>query len=429
MVSKKASMGIQSLLLLLAMLLIAVIFAGLMLKTADKYVNQGYTSRDDTVKEASTGIRVLQIAGRDGRTGNLSIFTNTIKLSPGSAPLILDQMGITMYDGGYVNLKYRPNGNISHNNGGYNTWNVQEFGKMNTTCYTYRWLVQDGAPITNAEGVWVDLNFDLDGDGINESWRATGEDDYGVKVGDGTFGYDETYLLFNMTSAGRKAVRLVSDSGNILNGATSVLWVNVSRANFIDYDAFIILWGNLTNAVGQETNFTVCRQNLIAEDLDDDGISDEMSITDEALLLHISSLGEDNYLKYPYGAKAYTPGATLSVDDEIIVNGEKRGTIELQATVEESRVIPDGLFRITPQLAGRGYYAVEFLTKRESNVVNNTLQPGDTIKLYFEAARPVHPDEIIKFNWVYPRGVNVPMSVYTGSTYGKQDEIILYPKI
>ena len=84
---KKAEMGIGTLIIFIAMILVAAIAAGVLLQTASSLQNKALLTGEKSKEQVSTGLITLQIFAEDGISGNVGIFCQTIKLQPGSDPL------------------------------------------------------------------------------------------------------------------------------------------------------------------------------------------------------------------------------------------------------------------------------------------------------------------------------------------------------
>ncbi|MFP4111577.1 MAG: archaellin/type IV pilin N-terminal domain-containing protein [Candidatus Woesearchaeota archaeon] len=91
MMNKKAETGIGTLILFIAMILVAAIAAGVLIQTATSLQNKALLTGDRTKGQVSTGLTTLLLYGTNGSDGTIEDFRQKIKLSPGSDP-------ITMHD-------------------------------------------------------------------------------------------------------------------------------------------------------------------------------------------------------------------------------------------------------------------------------------------------------------------------------------------
>ncbi|MFP4111576.1 MAG: archaellin/type IV pilin N-terminal domain-containing protein [Candidatus Woesearchaeota archaeon] len=91
MMNKKADTGIGTLILFIAMILVAAIAAGVLIQTATSLQNKALLTGDRTKGQVSTSLSVLLIYAEDGSVGNyVNNFSLKLKLSPGSDPIKLN---------------------------------------------------------------------------------------------------------------------------------------------------------------------------------------------------------------------------------------------------------------------------------------------------------------------------------------------------
>ena len=91
MMSKKADMGIGTLVIFIAMILVAAIAAGVLIQTATSLQNRALLTGSRTQEQVGTALEVLQVYAEDGRTNNSLDFMNVkFKLAPGSEPIRLN---------------------------------------------------------------------------------------------------------------------------------------------------------------------------------------------------------------------------------------------------------------------------------------------------------------------------------------------------
>jgi len=197
MINKKAEMGVGTLIVFIAMLLVAAVAAGVLIQTAGSLQEKSLSTGQQARSQISTNARVIEVSATDGRNGNLTDFQEIIKLSPGSDPIKLTQIIFTFNTKDRTStLKYRTDGIcIKNNTNGYNTWNPEEIGFVNSSTNYYRleedldddgyddfmyvndtgaleyvfnisnelnwitWVVSDGSNITNASGTPVDITM------------------------------------------------------------------------------------------------------------------------------------------------------------------------------------------------------------------------------------------------------------------------------
>lgn len=151
--NKKAEMGVGTLIIFIAMLLVAAVAAGVLIQTAGSLQEKSLSTGQQARAQISTNARVIEVSGTDGRNGNITDFQEIIKLSPGSDAIKLNQIIFTFNTKDKTStLKYRGTDGICEKNNvdGYNTLNVEEIGLIDTTAN-------------------VTLANDFDDDGVDDS--------------------------------------------------------------------------------------------------------------------------------------------------------------------------------------------------------------------------------------------------------------------
>jgi archaeal flagellin FlaB len=82
---KKADMGIGTLIIFIAMILVAAIAAGVLIQTATSLQNKALLTGERSKSQVSTSIRPIVVYAEDGSTSNnVDQFYMTLKLAPGS---------------------------------------------------------------------------------------------------------------------------------------------------------------------------------------------------------------------------------------------------------------------------------------------------------------------------------------------------------
>jgi len=128
MKQKKAEMGVGTLIVFIAMLLVAAVAAGVLIQTAGSLQEKSLSTGQQARAQISTNARVIEVSGSDGRNGNLTDFQQIIKLSPGSDAIKLDQIIFTFNTKDQTcTLKYKGVDGLCDKNNvdGYNTWNEE----------------------------------------------------------------------------------------------------------------------------------------------------------------------------------------------------------------------------------------------------------------------------------------------------------------
>jgi archaeal flagellin FlaB len=91
----KGETGIGTLIVFIAMILVAAIAASVLLGTAGSLQQKALTTGKQTQQEVSSGIQVVTLTGTDGTNGDVEAFEMLIKLTAGSDALALNDTLIT----------------------------------------------------------------------------------------------------------------------------------------------------------------------------------------------------------------------------------------------------------------------------------------------------------------------------------------------
>ncbi len=89
---KKAEMGIGTLIIFIAMILVAAIAAGVLLQTASSLQNKALLTGEKSKGQVSTTISPILLFAEDGTNQTLSDFYLKAKLAPGSDPVKLSEL-------------------------------------------------------------------------------------------------------------------------------------------------------------------------------------------------------------------------------------------------------------------------------------------------------------------------------------------------
>jgi len=97
MLLRKAEMGIGTLIIFIAMILVAAIAAGVLIQTATSLQNRALLVGQRSQDDVSSSISPIIIYGEDGSTGHdVEMFTSKIKLNAGSEPMKFDEIFIEL---------------------------------------------------------------------------------------------------------------------------------------------------------------------------------------------------------------------------------------------------------------------------------------------------------------------------------------------
>ena len=72
--NKKAEMGVGTLIVFIAMLLVAAIAAGVLIQTAGSLQEKSLSTGQQARAQISTNARVIEVSASDGRNGNVTDF-------------------------------------------------------------------------------------------------------------------------------------------------------------------------------------------------------------------------------------------------------------------------------------------------------------------------------------------------------------------
>lgn len=131
--TKKGEMGVGTLIVFIAMLLVAAVAAGVLIQTVSSLQEKSLATGQQAQSQISTNAEVDEVSATDGRTGNLTDFQQIVNLAPGSDPIKLDQVIFTFNTKDDTStLKYRGTDSVCEkdNENGYNTWNIEELGEL-----------------------------------------------------------------------------------------------------------------------------------------------------------------------------------------------------------------------------------------------------------------------------------------------------------
>jgi len=88
-------MGVGTLIIFIALLLVAAVAAGVLIQTAGSLQQKALSTGTQATGQISTNAQVIEVSGTDG-TGNLQNFSYVVKLSPGSEPIEFDSVTVSL---------------------------------------------------------------------------------------------------------------------------------------------------------------------------------------------------------------------------------------------------------------------------------------------------------------------------------------------
>ncbi|MBN1274797.1 hypothetical protein JXA12_00685 [Candidatus Woesearchaeota archaeon] len=135
--NKKAIHGIGILLIFLAVIFMSVTISALVISQGNKMVGEANVIYDN-VHNTYKDFQIVEVAGFDGRNGELDMITVDAKLIGDSSPMNLAHLSISIGEEDFRTiLIYRgDDAPIENSNQGYNTWSSQQFGEVTTNTPT-----------------------------------------------------------------------------------------------------------------------------------------------------------------------------------------------------------------------------------------------------------------------------------------------------
>lgn len=95
--SKKSEMGIGTLILFIAMILVAAVAAGVLIQTATNLQSKALETGSRSTMQVSTALTTVLLYGEDGRDdGTIANIFQNVRIIPGSDPVNLDDLSISV---------------------------------------------------------------------------------------------------------------------------------------------------------------------------------------------------------------------------------------------------------------------------------------------------------------------------------------------
>ena len=91
----RGEMGVGTLIIFIAMILISAIAAGVLLQTGSYLQEKSLSSGRQSRSEVSTNVKAIEVSATDGRDGTINYFSTIFKLSPGSDAIRMDDVALT----------------------------------------------------------------------------------------------------------------------------------------------------------------------------------------------------------------------------------------------------------------------------------------------------------------------------------------------
>ncbi len=105
--NKRAEMGVGTLIIFIALLLVAAVAAGVLIQTAGTLQQRALTTGTQATGQISTNAQVVEVSAEDG-TASMDNFSMIMKLAPGSNAIELDSVTLSFnLNNGTQTLTYR----------------------------------------------------------------------------------------------------------------------------------------------------------------------------------------------------------------------------------------------------------------------------------------------------------------------------------
>jgi len=429
MSQKRAEMGVGTLIVFIAMLLVAAVAAGVLIQTAGSLQEQSLSTGQQAKSQISTNARVLEVSGSDGRNGNLTDFCEIIKLSPGSDPIKLSQIIFTFNTmDTTTTLKYRGTDGIENNSNtdGYNTFETDVFSDMEV--YDSEFITYGALGSGFTDAIWDDLEVDLDDDGTNETIGLC------TAAGFCAAEYADLYWIINMSSDEDVYLRMRNDAGtdiNITGNQDPFNFTNLMITGEAGTYGYMTAWrtlGNGNTAVnGLDTNLYIEvfeQPDTVDSDVDDDGLDDNLATNGTHMLLLLSN-GTTSAIDLGVDVRNPAP-LTISLTripftDEA---GEKLGYLTIDAD-SAGRDYVNSTVTFEPENLGQGYFVATYEIEGTNHVPGN-LQRGDVINMCFEANGAIDEDEHVRLNFI-PKIGTPTLTQFVTPDVISTERIYLYP--
>lgn len=137
--SKKAEMGVGTLIIFIALLLVAAVAAGVLIQTSGSLQERALTTGDQAKSQISTNVKIIEVSATDGGDGELEFIEKLVRLSPGSDAIKFSQVLVTVntYDA-TATLEYRGTSGVHEENvsdGYYTIYYNETLGNVSGSTY------------------------------------------------------------------------------------------------------------------------------------------------------------------------------------------------------------------------------------------------------------------------------------------------------
>ncbi len=158
--SKKAEMGIGTLIIFIAMILVAAIAAGVLIQTQSSLQSQALLTGERSKQQIGTSMTAIEVSASDGSDQNVEDFTETVKLAPGSSDVRLSDVLLTFEtDTTIAYLQYGGTNTSEDASGTGDGSNGYYTNSSNVGYYTVEYLIGGNNPGYITGGDVVKIHF------------------------------------------------------------------------------------------------------------------------------------------------------------------------------------------------------------------------------------------------------------------------------
>ncbi|MFP4402723.1 MAG: archaellin/type IV pilin N-terminal domain-containing protein [Candidatus Woesearchaeota archaeon] len=431
MKSKKAEMGIGTLIIFISLLIVAAVAAGVLIQTSSAMQEQSLATGNQAKSQISTHAEVIDVSATDGSGGSLNYFEQIMKLSPGSNAIKLDQVILGFNtENVATTLKYRGIASKCERNheDGFATFNNDEFNDLSISYNKF--ISEDGGNVGYMPQHFIDMNVDLDLDGVTDILGTCSSDANSICPAPYN---NASYFLINLSNYGNPRfiyVKIVNDDGSVVDlDATGPF--NFSNLEIIDnngnYFGFLKGFrsdgsnGGYILSTDDDVSFEIFRPAILSSDLNDDGVEDFFVFNNT----HLNFYLDEEIVIIPFGTDILTTPTSVYFDNEaIILDGETLGHISIDSAITTPGLISGTIF-VEPINAGVGYFSAVYQSK-STNHVEGLLQRGDIVKLCYESFGDILADERIRLTFIPRMGSPILTIVNTPNVINEEKMYLYY---
>lgn len=432
--TKRAEVGVGTLIIFISLLLVAAIASGVVIQTAGSVQEKALTTGSQARDEVVTGIRTLEVAAINVANSSINEITQIIRLTPGSGTLKFDSFLITYnMANASSTLTYAGEGSgVSNNVSGYYIFSEEEFGAV--------WGADSWRNSVDVDRFsYQNINtLDLDLDGVNDSVIMC----YRFQAGNPCTeipAWDQAqfhlrYLVFNITSAGLIIVPLLNYSmtgtvdANVATGENFANYMHPIYNNSVnDGEVFGYFTVTGTNTGGRDLDplqLHVYPLSTDIQNLDGDLLQDDFVINQTHIIFRLSS---DGNISIPLGVNLGSGAQVIDVDQDLVNDdGETLGHLRFNGTTSKANFVDEGVtLLLTPENSGNGVYSIEYLQSSRDHRAGR-LTTGEIAKIYFATPQPLGGDELVSIV-LTPKVGNTLKNEFVTPDVLADTVVVLYP--